>query len=380
MLRLLTSVLTLLLAGLLGGCADDDARPAADPAPAPAAGSSPATESDSPGPTDPPPSTQDTSQGTAEAPDELEPEPALLDWEKVPGPADTTVTVGGGWTLTQRDTEAVLEGRDTVTVRTPDRFRISETLLDEEYAVVVAEDELAQRADTATVVDLATGDRATVDGDSDVPTTTGGTWALGEGTLVHATVGRGAAYCLATVDLTTMTSETTWCAPQRSGFNGARITPEGVAVLSFDDGRPSCRTVGRVDSGDLVTFDGVPDCGGWDGALMDGGAVWSVVPKAKRIEEAHFYARSDDSWFDLGPGTSGSLVWCAGSAYFVRDPQGDSEPARLLAWSPVEGLQISYETGTRGRAFLGEPRCGGDHLTVSAFTDDGDEQVTAPLG
>ncbi|MGZ8738869.1 MAG: hypothetical protein ACXWW7_17015, partial [Nocardioides sp.] len=257
--------------------------------------------------------------------------------------------------------------------------RVTEALIDGEYAVVVTEDEQARQPNTATVIDLATGKESVLDGSSEVPTTTGGTWALGDGTLAHATLGPGRRYCLATVDLASMRSTTDWCAPPRNGFSGARVTPEGIALLAFDDQRPSCRTVGEVDDDELEPLEGVTDCSGWDAALLDDAAVWSVVPKERRIEEAHFYARADDGWFDLGPGTSGSLTWCGSSAYFVRDPQSSGDPAQLMSWSPGAGLGVAFETEARGRAFLTEPRCGGTDLTIAALTQQGDAQVTASV-
>ena len=87
----------------------------------------------------------------------------------------------------------------------------------------------------------------------------------------------------------------------------------------------------------LTPFPGVTDCKGWDSALLDGTAVWSVVPNERRIEAAHFYAHTDDGWYDLGPGTSGSLVACAGAAYFIRDPATQhrpGDPAALVAAAP----------------------------------------------
>ena len=104
------------------------------------------------------------------------------------------------------------------------------------------------------------------------------------------------------------------------------------------------------------------------------------MPRANRIEEARFHARAEDSWFDLGPGTSGSLTWCAGAAYFVRDPQRDGDPARLLRWAPGEPLTVAYETEGRGPAFLSAPRCGGDAISLSVLAESGDVQVTAAVG
>ena len=40
---------------------------------------------------------------------------------------------------------------------------------------------------------------------------------------------------------------------------------------------------------------------------------------------------------------------------------------------------MAYES-PGGRAFLSEPRCGGDQITITALAEDGDEQVTARLG
>lgn len=370
------ALVALALAGTLVACSQDQSQPSDDPSPASPSGEpSDLDPSDQPG--SPDSSTGEAGQqGSPGSPLPLEATTDLLEWRDVPGPTSTTVTVSGAWTLTQHDREAVLEGPRSVTVEAPARHRVTDTLIDGEYAVVVTADELEEQANTATVIDLATGDRSVLDGSSDVPTTSGGTWALGQGQLVHATIGRGRAYCAATVELADLAARTTWCAPPRQGFNGARITPEGTTVLTFDDGRPSCRTVGRIDSGELAPLEGVPDCTAWDSALVDGGAVWSVVPSEKRIEEADFYAREGDSWFDLGPGTSGTLTWCGGAAYFARDPQRTGDPARLMRWAPGDGLSVVFETAG-GEAFLTAPRCGGDTLTVTALAESGDVQVAA---
>lgn len=306
---------------------------------------------------------------------------APLDWSAVSGPTTTAVTVSGPWTLSLPENahEAVLDGPERRVVKAPGRHRITDALIDGEYAVVVAEDERAQQPNVATVVDLGTGKTFTVDGRSDVPTTTGGTWALGDGHLLHATEGPGASYCLATVDLATRTSEVTWCAPARHGFNGAHVSAAGTTLMSFDASRPSCRTVGEIRDGDLAPFDDVPECIGWDALLLDETAVWSVAAKTKRIEEARFSAGGDQGVEDLGAGTSGSLVGCGGAAYFVRDPQRDDDPARLMRWAADTGLTVAYETDARGGAFLAEPRCGGDSITLTALTREGDEQVTASV-
>ena len=179
--------------------------------------------------------------------------------------------------------------------------------------MVVLQDKQETRPGSATVVDLRSGDTFTVDGSSDVPTTNGGTWALGEGHLLHATVHHGS-YCVASVDLATRKSTLGWCAPPRTGFNSAEITPAGDSLLTFDDSRPACRTVVALTGTRVTPFAGVPDCQGWDGLVTKDGAVWSVIPNEHRIEAAHTYARTSGGYYDLGPSVSGSLTWCGGAA------------------------------------------------------------------
>ncbi len=316
--------------------------------------------------------------GTAEKPAALSAETALLHWQQVPGPVSSTATRAGDWTLTvNKDrTRAELAGPGAGSgIATTPRQRISDTFLDGEYAVVVLQDPQETRPSEARVTDLGSGEQFTIDGSSDVPTVNGGTWALGQGHLLHATLSKGA-YCVASVDLASRKSSLGWCAPERHGFNSARITPAGDSLLTFDDGRPACRSVVALSGTEVEPFPGVTKCKAWDGLLVDDGAVWSVVPQERRVEDARLSARVDDAWFDLGPGTSGTLAWCADAAYFVRDPQRDGDPARLMRWNADDGLQTVYESAG-GQAFLTAPRCGGDTLTLTAFTESGDEQVSA---
>jgi hypothetical protein len=230
------------------------------------------------------------------------------------------------------------------------------------------------------LVDLASGRTTTLDGRSDPPTVVGGTWALGPDALVHATSGPRGRYCLATVDLSDGSGTTGWCAEPRHGFSRASLTDDGTTLMTFDDHHPSCRTLSTVEGSELTRLPGVTDCKGWDSALLGGAAVWSVVPRDRRIEAAHFYAHTARGWWDLGPGRSGSLVVCAGSAFFTRDPASRADPAQLMRWSPDgAGLTVAYATHGTGNAFLAPPRCGGTHLTVTAYSQAGDEQVTTSL-
>jgi hypothetical protein len=369
------------LAALLlaaAGCGDND------PA------STTPTTSQSPGdlsePTSTAPSTSPPTQAT-EAPhpsdDPLvitDPAVALLDWQPLGNDVEETVTTNGEWSLTvnQAGDRAGLEGPTSASGSGSSGERVSHAFLDDDWAVVVYQDRQEQDPARAVVTDLGADEKFEIDGNSDIPTTTGGTWALGDGRLLHATIGPGGAYCLASVDLATRTSTLGWCAEPGHGFNGARATPYGDSLMTFDDAQPSCRTVAAVTGTDLEPFPGVVDCKGWDGVLTDSGAVWSVVPNDNRVEAAHFFARAGDSYTDLGPGTSGTLTWCHGASYFVRDPQRDGDPARLMAFDGAD-LTIVYESPA-GQAFLTEPRCGGDTMNITALTESGDEQVSASLG
>jgi len=321
--------------------------------------------------------------GTPERPVSAAEGRALLAWKPVPGSTKDLVTVGDGWTLTvpQGGAEARLRGAKPLTIRAGAHSSISDTFLDDTHALVVSEDRLAQNPDRAVVVDLGSGRKTTLDGQSDPPTVVGGTWALGPDSLVHATSGPGHRYCLATVDLADGRGTTGWCAEPRHGFSRASVTHDGTTLMTFDDHHPSCRTLTTVDGADLHALPGVTDCKGWDSSLLDASTVWSVVPQDRRIEAARFYAHSDRGWFDLGPGTSGSLVACAGSAFFTRDPATRSDPATLMRWEPqTSKLTVAYATKGTGKAFLAPPRCGGTHVTITAYSQAGDEQVTTSLG
>lgn len=386
------AVAALLLAPLaLSGCGADQPAPSASTA-GPSAGSS---SGSGPAPSrgsstgSAPASTPGSSPGVAPRggpssdPTVVTAGTDLLHWQPVPGPVDTTVTRDGRTTLAvdQAGTTARITapGAGTTTISSgPDR-RISDALLDGDWAVVVLQDRQESRPSVAQVVNVADDQQSfTLDGHSDLPTVNGGTWSLGDGHLVHATEDKGR-YCAATVDLGVAASTLGWCAPPRHGFNSARTTPYGDAILSFDDSRPSCRTVGRMDALRLEPFPGVPDCTAWDGLLTRDGAVWAVVPNERQVEQSHVYARSGDGYVDLGPAVSGSLTWCDGAAWFARDPQTDRGPATLMRWTPGGGLDVAYRTDG-GHAFLEAPRCGGSTITITARAQSGDRQLSADLG
>lgn len=354
---------------LLSACGDG--TPEADPAPASTSPTSPSptpTETTDPQPTSP----AESSTGDASG--------AALDWKPVPGSTADEVTVSGKWrlTLADRGSKVELTGPRPLTLTAPNGWSFTDALIDGSYAVAVAGHKLAEQPDRATVVDLRTGERQTVDGSSSPPTTTGGSWTLTGGILTHATR-PGGDYCLAFVDLLAHRSDQGPCAGKRHGFNNVVTTPSATTVLTFDSGQPSCRTPALVAGSTFEPLPGIEECTGFDAAATETGQVWSVIPKEQQIEAAHFYADFGGGQVDLGPGTSGSLVWCGDAAYFTRDPQKSSDPARLIRVT-AEGPEVVFESQGTGNAFLGAPRCGGRDLTLSAYAEAGDQQVVARVG
>lgn len=370
-MRYAVPLAALLLA--VAGCGGQDPAPtgsASPPGSAASASSSPSGSTTSP-------SAQAVGSAASPAPAPVAKRP--LAWRAVDAAIETAVTTNGEWTLT-----VAADGRSAqlagpalaLELGLPGRT-VSDAFLTETHALVVRQDPQETRPADAVVVELETGRQTRLDARSEIPTTTGGTWALGPDRVVHATA-PGRDYCLASVDLASGASTRGWCAPPRQGFNNARVTAAGTTVMSFDDARPSCRTVAEVRGSTLAPLPGVPRCQAWEAVLLAGGAVWSVVEREDAVEAARLYARSGHGWFDLGPGTSGTLVECGGAAYFARDSDAGRRPAQLLRWDGRE-LAVVYESPP-GPAFLDTPRCGGDTLTVSAFAEGGDEQVSARVG
>ncbi len=367
---------------VLGGCGAGSTSAAGGGSPSAASGPSSSSSSGSPGSESTPPSTgADT--GSSDHPLVVTPRSDPLAWKAVGGSTRDEVTVGGGWRLT------LSSGGDTVRLDGPHprtfaagaHSSISDALLDAGHALVVREDDRARRPDVATLVDLVSGHATTLDRSSTPPTSVGGTWALGPTTLAHATDGPQRRYCVVFLRLGSGRLDGRTCVPPGNGLSRASVTDAGTTLMRFDARHPSCRTLLTRSGARFTPLPGVTPCKGWDSASLPGGVVWSVVPKERRVEAAHFFSHTDTGWFDLGRGTSGTLVACAGAAYFVRDPATRRDRAALLRWDPGAGVLATVFTSKgRGNAFLSPPRCGGDHLTVTAFSDAGDQQVTAGVG
>ena len=331
-------------------------------------------------PTDEPTSDEPTGTagGTIDAPAVVEPTDAPLEWQDAGVAGDTRYVKGPTWeALGAADDSSVELASDggAVSIAAGGGRTISEVLMSEDWAVVVRQDKTETAPSQVAVVDLATGEQGEV---ATPPAASGGSWALTGGDLYYPTyIDR--AYCLATYALADSNGEDGWCAPEKSGFSGLTASKHGVGMMTFDDARPvACRTVNLLDgSGVPQPVEGPRDCTAWDIAATADGALWSEVPKPRRQEEATFHASADGTYFDLGPGTTGTATPCGDSVFFVRDPQGGDEPARLMRWTPQHTLEVAYASASTGNAFLGEPACGGGVLTVSSYGEKGDETVWA---
>ena len=364
----------LLLAVLAAGCSadEDDPAPVADPG-----GGASASGGASPSGGTRPSSSAGSSDPVI--PTVVEAVERLLEWEEGEV-TDSTVVQGDPWRLVvgDRGSAATLTGPDgSSEVPAGKDRRITDAFLTTTHAVVVAQDKAETRPQQVTVVDLASGERSRI---TDPPTGPGGPWSVHGETVAYATYRPGSDYCLATHDLASGTGEKGWCAPKRHGFSNVLVSDAGTSMMTFDAKRPvSCRPLVDVSGKEVTPLEGVPECKGWDVVATDHGHVFSTVPKENQVESGQFFAVHDGSWYALGPGATGTLVWCGDSAYFTRDAQRKDGKAALLRWTPDAELEVVYTSPGRGEAFLTTPSCSGNMLTVTALGPGGDEQVSATV-
>lgn len=344
-----------------------------------------------PSATESPSGTTTSRDAGSDGPVSVEPSPAPLDWKPTGGTAEDRRIVGPEWTalVDARGREAAFSGpAGEVRVPAGSGRIVSEVLMDDRWAVVVGQDEQEQRPSVVTVVDLSDGSTGPLGGPEPA---SGGSWSLHDGTIHYgtfATAGTGTSYCLAEVDIDQDADQdrdrddardVVWCAERRQGFTRLTDGPHGAALISFDDARPvACRTPALLVDRRPQPVPQAEDCSAWDVAATADGAVWSQVRNEQRAEAGTFHAVAGGTTYDLGPGTTGTLTPCGDSAYFVRDPEGNDDHAQLLRWTPDATLEVVYESESTGNAFLAPPDCAGGVLTVSAFGEQGDAQVTAP--
>lgn len=299
------------------------------------------------------------------------PTTALLTWHRLPGSPDATVMTDGPHLLDVAPSAAsyTLDGTPHTV---PPGSRVSDAMLDQRWAIVVAQDKLQLHPERATVTNLRTGSTWTLDKTADLPTFTGGSWSLAGNTAVHATMHHGR-FCVASVDLTTHASTLGWCAPPRHGWNAPITGAGGLTILTFDDHHPSCRTLETTASGD--PFAQATRCKATSGVVLASGAVWLEVHNEHRYELSTVRAVTPDGVRDLGPADTGSLVVCGRDAYWAVDAQRKNAPAELRRWDGTT-LSTVYRS-KRGQAFMGAPVCAGSVLTVSSFSTSGDQLVAA---
>jgi hypothetical protein len=371
-MRRLALALGLAGALLLAGCSHPDDQPgnAASPGhqPTPTAPSTSASA-----PVSSPPSSTPAAAGTSTA----QAAPALLDWKPLPGSTNDSAMTNGSWVLTvgqQGGWWSLAKGGGGKHVRTPAGMAVANQLLDADWAVVVYQDPNGEKPERAVVTSLADGSTYALDKSSPLPPSSDGSWALRGSTLWYAT-DHGQDYCLASTDLGTKQATLGWCAAPQHGFAGIVTGPSGTAMLTFDSGQPSCRTVVTVAGTRITPFPGAPACKGAQGALLPAGSVWSVVPNEHQYQRVHVYATTANGVVDLGPGTNSTMTVCGDSVFWSRDAQGQGGTANLMRWDGSK-LTIAYESNA-GSAFLGVPMCADDVLSIFSSADGGDEQVSA---
>ena len=295
--------------------------------------------------------------GTPDQPAPIEATTSLMEWVPAPGAVANTVTTNGTWFLTvEASGDAYrLDGPDQAFGTGEDGTRITNALLDTDWAVVVRQDEGRKKPASAEVTDLAKGEQFTIDQDSDVPTISGGTWALGGDTLAYATLGPDGGYCVATVDLATRETSIAWCAEAKHGFNAAHVTDgrhRGARLRRRRSRRAAPSAPSRTSQ-----FEPSPASPSARPGRAPCSATTRRSGRSSRdeddIDAAEFFARVGEDYYDLGPGTSGTLVPCADAAYFVRDPKREGDPARLLRWDG-SSLAVVYEAPP-GQSFLEAP-------------------------
>lgn len=370
-----------LLLGLVGCSGGDTTADRPDPSgSAPTAASSSAAS----GRASDPASDPSLTGGTAADPTAVEPDRDLLRWRDLGAMSDTvTATPQGEVVLNKPATLLTTPQGD---LRAPEGFSWGEVTVADGVLLAVAHDKLEEQPARATVLSLDDGERSILDGESAVPTIPGGSWAITPDgrSVYYSTLGSDQRYCLAEGSVSPgdeIDADIAWCVPTRHGYRAVAATDAGVTLTTFDDAQPvSCRTVADLDGGTVQPIAGATRCRAWDAMrIADDAAVWSVVTNENRIEQGPVTASIGGGYLDLGVGSTGSFTWCAGALYFTRDGQLDRDKARLLRLTPDGRLSVVFETRGLGGAFITQPRCGGDRLSISAYAEGGDQQVWAPL-
>ena len=212
-------------------------------------------------------------------------------------PVEEEVTTGSGWTAVVDEERSLvtLSGARDVTVSGDKRFRVDSVLLDEGWAVVVLRDTLQQRPSRATR--RRPGDRSDHRPRRELRPADGQRWHLGPARRAagprHAGTRRRLLPRRAQTSARagpTRAERSSTARPSGTASPTRASLPAEVALMAFDDHRPSCRTLGTLADGDLLPLPGVEPCKGWEAVVTESGPVWSEIPRPNVLDESHVYA------------------------------------------------------------------------------------------
>ena len=253
----------------------------------------------------------------------------------------------------------------------PVTYSISDTFIDYPHIAIVIKKQDESADDQLIVLDVKTFNKRRLDPTAPRPAT--GSWAAGAGKVAYGSF-RGEDYCLAVVDLDSLTGDLHECVPPRHGIHQVSISRYGLGYATFDDSRPSCGTARIERTGaDPQTITPQKKCAPWEAVAVTNDAVmWSEVTKPTEIEVARFYARVGDGETQfVGEGTTGSLLWCGDAAWYVNQ-----STSQLMRWTPSDGPQLAYQVpdspGTI--SLVGAPACSGGEVSFPAKLDIEDSQ------
>lgn len=292
---------------------------------------------------------------------------ARLDWTVLPAPArgESVEAVSGRYVVSHsRDLTRVVvrrgQSRDVLlTYAAPAGRQVDRALLDPPSLVIVTSDPEEEEADEVVVVDLRSRrERGLAAG---APPAWRGPWSLGEGVLTYGTRTLRGRNCLAAVELDSLDGEVVECAAPRHGTAQVRHSPFGLAYGRWDDSRPFPCTTLRVRRGQRGPVDarGPVACRAWEAVAVEGGLVWSEVPRPRQPDVGEVFVDTDTSRRrSLGYGTPGSLTWCGDYVWFVRQ----MGVASVMRWSADAGLETAFEADSSESPVLTFPICSGDSI------------------
>lgn len=323
---------------------------------------------ESPGPTEPAPSTRTPRRKGAEPVEVVDNQ---LEWEEVDrfsvGESPLVLPpLGGRWqveinapatraTITRRGGSAMV-----LTHQAQPRAVIEDLLLRPPWLLVV-EDTGEGSPARGTWYRLDTGASTVLNEKPGLPEPAeDGKWTLYEHRLVYPYYPRQGRFCVVDADLVTMRGRVVYCVYGRNGINEQMVTPAGLAWARFDNRRPSsCATPMVLPDGatSARVIKAAEPCKAWDVALAAPDVpVWSQVIRQRTIDESELYSHVDGRLLSLGSILTGSLTWCAGAVYWTT-VRGD-----IRRWTPGGPVEVVYSKPPGQVPGSTLPVCGGDTI------------------